>query len=216
MSQILAPEACELINKWEILSSKERGEKSGYVVGKYGADILLPGATAKAISKGVKDAKELAIIAKNLQNAEKYVILDALAETGGSSEVFADVVYSSRGIKDLPHSSEILKGLRNVSSITTKNDILNIFERNGELIGKKGTSIYIRLFAGGPNDAVQVFNELTKNGKLIHFDELRKVYQLSDEVYITYRSLSKSGPPTIDIKLPEMEHNIKLKFFEEK
>ncbi len=49
-----------------------------------------------------------------------------------------------------------------------------------------GTSSRVRLIKGGQNEAI-------------------KVFKLSDDIYITYRAVSTSGPPTIDIKLPEFE-----------
>lgn len=217
LSQTLAPEVCELINTWESLSSKEKGERSGYIVGKYGADILIPGTTAKAISQGIKGAKELAILAKNLQRTERVVVLEALARTGGSSGAFAETMYAWKTAeKILPHSSEILKKIKVFSAITTKSDILKILMPNGQRIGKQGTSSYIRLFKGGQKESLQIFNKLTKQGKIIYRDSEKIIAQLSDEIHITHRVLSKSGPPTIDIKLPDMKHNIKLKFLEGK
>ena len=217
LSEIMIPEVRALINEWEVLSPKEKGEKSGYIIGKYGADILIPVAAAKAISQGMKGAKELAVIAKNLQNAEKVIVLEALAETGGRSGTFAETVYAWKTAEQiLPHSSGILKRIKETSSILTKTDILNIIKRNGELIGKKGASDFIRLFEGGQNEAMQVFKELTKSGKLVRTEKNITIYKISDDIYITYRQVSTSGPPTIDIKLPEMEHNIKFKFLEEK
>ncbi|NGX36289.1 MAG: hypothetical protein K1000chlam1_01130 [Candidatus Anoxychlamydiales bacterium] len=69
-------------------------------------------------------------------------------------------------------------------------------------------------FRQGYPGAAEVFTELTKKGKIIHKEREKIISQLSDEIYITYRPLSTSGPPTIDIKLPEMENTIKLKFLE--
>jgi len=216
LSESLTPEVCELVNKWETLSPKERGERSGYIVGKYGADILIPGTAAKAISQGVKGAKELAVIANKLQNTEKVIVLEALAETGNSTEIFTDVVYSSRIIKDIPHSSEILNNIKAASFIKTQNDILNIIKPNGKWIGKEGTNAYIRLFKGGPNEAMQAFKWLIRKGKLVRQEESIIVYCLPDDIYITYRSISQSGPSTIDIKARGFKQNIKIKFIEEK
>ncbi|NGX44281.1 MAG: hypothetical protein K1060chlam3_00447, partial [Candidatus Anoxychlamydiales bacterium] len=213
----MIPEVRALINEWEVLSPKEKGEKSGYIIGKYGADILIPVAAAKAISQGMKGAKELTVIAKNLQNAEKVIVLEALAETGGRSGAFAETVYAWKAAKELtPNSSGILKNIKEISSIATKNDILNIVKPNGQWLGKAGTRNTIRLFEGGQNESLRVFDELTKRGKIIYKDSEKIISELSDEIHITYRLLSKSGPPTIDIKLPDMEHNIKLKFLEVK
>ncbi len=42
----------------------------------------------------------------------------------------------------------------------------------------------------------------------------RDLYLLKDGNNIAYRLFSLSGPPTIDIKTPEMKKYIKLKFLE--
>lgn len=82
LSQSLAPEVCQLINEWNILSPKEQGEKAGYVFGKYGGDILIPGASAKILSKGLEGAKEIVVAAKNLQAAEQVFALEAVEQAG--------------------------------------------------------------------------------------------------------------------------------------
>ena len=115
----------------------------------------------------------------------------------------------------LPPPSGILKNAKALSSIQTRKDVLNIIKPKGQWTGNKGTKSRIRLFKGGQNEAVQIFDELTKNGKVIYQDNLTKIYKLSDDTYITYRSFSKSGPPTIDVKLEGLKNNIKIKFLEE-
>ena len=114
----------------------------------------------------------------------------------------------------LPPPSGLLKNITKLPGIATKSSILNIIKPNGKWIGAEGSRSSIRLFKGRQNDAAQVFTELTKKGKIIHKDSEKIISQLSDEIYITYRPLSTSGPPTIDIKLPEMQNIIKLKFLE--
>ena len=211
LKEALIPEVCELIDNWKDLSSKEKGEKSGYIASKYSSDILLPGAATKVISKGIKGGKELIIAAKNLQNMEKVLVLEALTE----SSKFMDVVCQyKRTEKFIPTSSGILDYLKNISFIRTKTDILNLIKPNGEWIGKAGTSERIRLFKGGCNESLQVFKELTKEGKIICKDSKKIISKLSDEIYITYRPISKSGPPTIDIRLSDQIKPIKMKFIE--
>ena len=167
------------------------------------------------MAKGVKGAKELVVIAKNLQRTEKVMILEYLAETGGKSNAFTEAVYTWRAAEEfVPHSSGILKNIKVFSSITTKSDILNIIKPNWKWIGKKGSNSYSRLFKGEKNEANQIFNKLTKNGNLIFQNNKKIISKLSDEVYITYKPLSESDPPTIDIKLPGIKDNIKLKFLE--
>jgi len=215
LSQSLAPEVCDLVDQWNNLSMKERGEKSGYIVGKYGADILMPTASAKAISQGVKGAKELVVIVKNLEKTERLMPLEALA--GGSSEVFAETVYSWKIAEEAAVCpKQLLGNIERFSSITTKTDILNIIKPKGIWIGKEGTKNYIRLFEGGQSEAMYVFKKLIKDGTPIPIKDSINIYKLPNDIYITYRPKSVSGPPTIDIKLPGLKNNIKLKFLENK
>ena len=44
--------------------------------------FLIPGATAKVLSSGINDIKEIAILQKNLRLAEKTYALEALQSTG--------------------------------------------------------------------------------------------------------------------------------------
>ena len=73
LSKMLFHEVCELINNWDNLTSKEKDEISGYIIGKYGADILIPGTATKAVTQGIKGAKELVVIAKNIQKTEELL-----------------------------------------------------------------------------------------------------------------------------------------------
>ena len=70
----------------------------------------------------------------------------------------------------------------------------------------------IRLFKGNYKDGLNFFKQLTKNGKKVHSTEKITVYKLSDNTHISYRKISKSGPPTIGIKMPGVNDEIKLKF----
>ncbi len=89
LSQSLAPEVCQLINEWNLLSSQQQGERSGYIFAKYGGDILIPGAAAKVLSKGIEGAKEIALAAKNLETAEQTLALEALSQSAKNSLPFA-------------------------------------------------------------------------------------------------------------------------------
>ncbi|MCI0381629.1 MAG: hypothetical protein L0207_01045 [Chlamydiae bacterium] len=91
LGEAIAPEIHKLITHWDTLSSQEKGNQSAYALGKYGAEIITPGAVAKLIARGVKGAKELAAISKNLQAAEQTLILEAAAELGSGAKV-AEVI----------------------------------------------------------------------------------------------------------------------------
>jgi hypothetical protein len=126
LSKILFPEVCELVNTWDSLSPKEKGEKSGYIIGKYGADILIPGAAAKAVAQGIKGAKELVVIAKNIQRTEELIVLEALAETGGSG-AFKEVVYSNRVFESAASTGKIIEGF----SVKQLFNAGKVFDRGG-------------------------------------------------------------------------------------
>lgn len=96
IAETLSPELHQLVSEWDTLSAREKGELSGYAFGKHGADILLPGATVKAVAKGSMAAKELAAVCKNLQAAEKLLVLEAVAEGGTVGMNVGEVVSSAR------------------------------------------------------------------------------------------------------------------------
>jgi tetratricopeptide (TPR) repeat protein len=209
--QTLAPEVADLVRQWDNLTPKEKGERAGYIFGKYGADILLPGVGAKALAEGVKGAKEIAQITKNLQNTEKMIALEALADTGGCSGSFAEAVTSWKEAGLMP-ASELLRHIERFPVIQTPEYFLNILKPEGRLISNGNGSV--RLFLGNENEARQVFNLITQQGTIVYSDSKRIVSQITNDFYVTYRPLSTTGPPTIDVNLPGRERNIKLKFLE--
>lgn len=79
LSEVLAPEVRQLIKEWDTISSDKRGELAGYAFGKYGSDIVIPGALTKVMAKGVKGAQELSYLYKSLQTAEKTLLLESVA-----------------------------------------------------------------------------------------------------------------------------------------
>jgi tetratricopeptide (TPR) repeat protein len=96
IGEALSPELHQLVSEWDTLSSGEKGELSGYAFGKHGADILLPAGAAKAVAKGTVAAKELGAICKNLQSAEKLLILEAVAEGSSAGINVGEVVIKAR------------------------------------------------------------------------------------------------------------------------
>jgi tetratricopeptide (TPR) repeat protein len=95
LAEALAPEMHQLITQWDFLPSDERGELAGYALGKYGSDIITPGVLAKALSSGVKGAQELGAIYKNLQNAERTLLLESVAGLENGSKI-AEVIQSTQ------------------------------------------------------------------------------------------------------------------------
>ena len=95
IAETLSPELHQLVSEWDSLSAKEKGELSGYAFGKHGTDILLPGATAKAVAKGSTIARELGAVCKNLQSAEKLLVLETVAEGSTAGVNIGEVVISA-------------------------------------------------------------------------------------------------------------------------
>lgn len=99
LAEAFSPEMHQLVTKWDTLSSEKKGELAGYVVGKHGADILVPGALAKVASKSLKSAQELAAVCKNLKIAQETLILETATEIGSSVKI-AEVVQLERRISE--------------------------------------------------------------------------------------------------------------------
>jgi len=95
IGETLSPEVSRLVADWDVLSDRERGELSGYAFGKLGADMLIPGATAKIAKSGVAAAKELSTICKNLHIAQETLVLETAAGIGNNIKL-AEVVRSGQ------------------------------------------------------------------------------------------------------------------------
>ncbi len=119
LAETLAPEVGELVTKWDTFSPKEQGEHAGYVFGKYGADILIPGASAKVFSKGVKGAKEIATACKSLKTAEKTLVIEACTQGLEEGAKFAEVMQAKTVViaKDLGFTSHEIAQLENIGKI---------------------------------------------------------------------------------------------------
>ncbi len=95
IGSMISPELHELMTQWETLSDSKKGELAGFAFGKHGADILLPGAAVKVSSDVVK---ELGIVCKNLQSAEKVFVLEAVAKGSNAGIDIAEAMSSAERI----------------------------------------------------------------------------------------------------------------------
>ena len=59
LSKALAPEIVETIEVWESIPYRQRGRRAGYVIGKYGTDFLIGGASLKVGKIAVAETKVL-------------------------------------------------------------------------------------------------------------------------------------------------------------
>ena len=78
LAKILVPEMYELVTNWDNLNYKQRGELAGYVLGKYGMDILL----SVAVMKGAAYVKAY----QEMRRAEKLCTLEMLAQSSKSKK----------------------------------------------------------------------------------------------------------------------------------
>ena len=85
IAEALSPQVHDLVVNWDLLSSYERGELAGYAFGRHGTDFLLPAAAAKA----AKTCKELVIVSKHLQIAEKTLLLETVTSIPNGTKIIA-------------------------------------------------------------------------------------------------------------------------------
>lgn len=133
IAESLSPELHQLIHDWDILTHREKGELSGYAFGKHGADIFLPGATAKAAAKGALSAKELGAICKNLKSAEKVLVLETVAE--GSIGVNAgEVITSTR--KTLRAGEELGLTAKEMAALKQSGELERVIGKGRDFFAK--------------------------------------------------------------------------------
>ncbi|HEX2582686.1 MAG TPA: tetratricopeptide repeat protein, partial [Chlamydiales bacterium] len=155
IGEALSPELHQLISEWDTLSSSEKGELSGYAFGKHGADILLPGGAAKVAAKGTTAVKELGAICKNLQSAEKILVLEAAASGSVAGVNIGEVVVSAE-------QTFLLKSAVRLESSGKIAEIVPLEKQISKWLGEEAK--YIRNEAGDP-----IF--LSKDGtRCVRFD----------------------------------------------
>ncbi|MDN3505881.1 MAG: hypothetical protein P0S96_01475 [Simkaniaceae bacterium] len=99
IGEALAPEIHELVTQWDTIPSDQRGELAGYALGKYGADLIIPAATAKIASKGLKGAKELSTVSRSIKSAEKTLLLETSASLESGAKI-AEIAKLERRLSD--------------------------------------------------------------------------------------------------------------------
>jgi tetratricopeptide (TPR) repeat protein len=111
ISEVLVPEIHELVTDWDTKSSTEKGDLSGYVVGKYGSDILIPGAAGKLLGKGVQGAEHLLSASRGLKTAKEIYLLEAAGAVGENLGLSMEegIINASRGIVTQTKEKQILK-----------------------------------------------------------------------------------------------------------
>jgi hypothetical protein len=90
-AEVLAPEVHQLVTQWNTIPCDVRGELAGHAFGKYGADMIIPGALAKAAAKGMRGAQELGAISNSLKTAKRTFLMESVAGMESSAKI-AEVV----------------------------------------------------------------------------------------------------------------------------
>ncbi|GAB4187770.1 MAG: hypothetical protein Tsb0015_06880 [Simkaniaceae bacterium] len=90
-AEVLAPEVHHLITQWDTIPCDVRGELAGHAFGKYGADIIIPGALAKAAARGMRGAQELGAVSNSLKTAKRTFLMESVAGMKNGAKI-AEVV----------------------------------------------------------------------------------------------------------------------------
>ncbi|MBS0627208.1 MAG: hypothetical protein JSS09_03240, partial [Verrucomicrobia bacterium] len=101
----------ELVTEWSTLSPQEQGERSGYIFGKYGTDIVAPGAIGKLLSKGTKVLKEVAAVRSPLVMAERTLVFETISQS--SARLPVNVSDNLSGIVKVLDGNSLGVGLEN-------------------------------------------------------------------------------------------------------
>lgn len=121
LAQALVPEARELITNWNTLSDERKSDMAGFILGKHGVDILLPGATAKAVTKGVRGAREFAVACRQLRTAEHTLALEAAAGRAQAGVNVAEILKTNKNTlnlgESLGFSTQEMAGLKQAGSL---------------------------------------------------------------------------------------------------
>jgi tetratricopeptide (TPR) repeat protein len=120
ISEVLAPEIRQLVKDWHTIPSDQRGELAGYAFGKYGPDIVLPGALTKAVAKGVKGAREINQVCRNLQTVKKTLVLESVGGLKSGAKVAEVVQTSQRTIalgEELGYSAQHMTQLKQAGKL---------------------------------------------------------------------------------------------------
>jgi tetratricopeptide (TPR) repeat protein len=82
LAELLVPEMYQLVTNWDTLDQRQRGELSGFCLGKYGTDILLPIAAVKGF--------KYVYAYRSIRAADKLCTLEALASTPESRQALIE------------------------------------------------------------------------------------------------------------------------------
>lgn len=114
LKEVLVPECYQLAEMWDTLSYEQKTREVGYITGKYGGDIFLPGASVKLLKKGSTIATEFYTIANKITFSQTACLAEGIA-LAGSGEAYGFLLESSETTclraKGLGFSSEEILNL---------------------------------------------------------------------------------------------------------
>jgi tetratricopeptide (TPR) repeat protein len=180
IAHCLSPEAYELATEWECLSFERRGELSGYVFGKHGADFLLPGVGIN-IAKGALAKSKLLLGAMNAASrTDRVYVLESVAAGTGKIADASFGVKTASGIKDLGE----LGFIKHIEHLNT-NQMFNFAEAPLKHMQEPGRWVPMRLMkeviehpiASMPDPrqvtkANMYYSQISRNGKLYNIEIL--------------------------------------------
>ncbi len=192
IAQVLSPEAYELATNWEILSFEKRGELSGYVFGKHGADILIPGVGIKLVKGAIGEFKILANAASAASKADKVYLL----ETTAGATIKLEESIGLLSVTKLTRNS--IKKFLNNSSSYSREQLIKDFEGLGfKVRGKSPDGRFIEMSDRFGNLRVKIHppDKVTKYDHLHIYDKsgnclnknLEVVERTSSEAHIQIR-----------------------------
>lgn len=130
LSRALSPEAHRLIREWDELAPRIKGELTGYVLGKHGADILIPGAFVKIGGKGIQTAREMTVLARGTFAFEAAAMRNR-ATIDAFARASTEISFNDRCFKKIKEVNAIQK-INNLKS----SNILEI-DRGTSFFGSK-------------------------------------------------------------------------------
>lgn len=103
---VVVPEMKDLLEQWDNISDYDRGEKIGYIIGKYGVDILAPGAALSGVKKfrQFKRANTMLTLECSIASQEKKAkLLNQSAKHAAARQTAANAVKSGKIIPRNPN-----------------------------------------------------------------------------------------------------------------
>ena len=189
----MVPELKDLCTNWTILADYERGKKIGYIIGKYGLDVLAPGAAISGINKfrQLKRANTMFTLECCAASKNKQIkIIEASSKYTASKTIFSDSAKSGKIVCQnsnvAAHVMQKKHAWDRVVQITgnTENDFKNVLqflETNKILEGKRNHIGRFPFKSSNPKIDRFLF-EMSVNGEIVQAEFIE--YISTKEFYL--------------------------------